>query len=285
MDLVVEDESRVGACYFIASEDNVRAQVAIEWMSFGSDEAAPAPEGVFLRSNPHPARTAHSRACLGTTCATKASCRSKGHPPADELFPRRTSVRSARPYRARPFRRHRHVRPGNHRGPCHVCGTRIASDGVIDVFVNGEQVRGAASTPASPRSGVIAPRLAFRHPIRHRGAVLIGNGCCTRGCPRDRAAESRWGASRTIRSACSGGRADPAAVDDEQRAVTSLSTPRSVRAFERSKASASSRECVVEDVAAFGGAGSEPARLGQIERTRERDDRPKDLLLRGGPRP
>src|SRR5439155_1280347 len=27
MDLVVEDESRVGACYFIASEDNVRRQV------------------------------------------------------------------------------------------------------------------------------------------------------------------------------------------------------------------------------------------------------------------
>jgi N-acyl-D-amino-acid deacylase len=54
MDLVVEDESRVGACYFIASEENLRREVAIEWMSFGSDEAAPAPEGVFLKSNPHP---------------------------------------------------------------------------------------------------------------------------------------------------------------------------------------------------------------------------------------
>src|SRR2546426_12842019 len=40
MELVVEDESRVGACYFIASEDNLRSEVAIEWMSFGSDEAA-----------------------------------------------------------------------------------------------------------------------------------------------------------------------------------------------------------------------------------------------------
>src|SRR5438093_4536752 len=54
MDLVVEDESRVGACYFIASEENLRREVAIEWMSFGSDEAAPAPEGVFLKSDPHP---------------------------------------------------------------------------------------------------------------------------------------------------------------------------------------------------------------------------------------
>src|SRR3989454_3390791 len=54
IDLVVEDESRVGACYFVASEDNLRRQVALPWMSFGSDEAAPAPEGVFLKSNPHP---------------------------------------------------------------------------------------------------------------------------------------------------------------------------------------------------------------------------------------
>ena len=54
VDLVVEDESRVGACYFVASEDNVRRQVALPWMSFGSDEGAPAPEGVFLKSNPHP---------------------------------------------------------------------------------------------------------------------------------------------------------------------------------------------------------------------------------------
>jgi N-acyl-D-amino-acid deacylase len=54
VELVVEDESRVGACYFVASEENVRRQVALPWMSFGSDEAAPAPEGVFLKSNPHP---------------------------------------------------------------------------------------------------------------------------------------------------------------------------------------------------------------------------------------
>ena len=54
IDLVVEDESRVGACYFVASEDNLRRQVALPWMSFGSDEGAPAPEGVFLKSNPHP---------------------------------------------------------------------------------------------------------------------------------------------------------------------------------------------------------------------------------------
>jgi N-acyl-D-amino-acid deacylase len=54
MDLVVEDGSRVGAVYFLMSEDNVRKQVALPWVSFCSDGGAPAPEGVFLKSNPHP---------------------------------------------------------------------------------------------------------------------------------------------------------------------------------------------------------------------------------------
>ena len=54
MDLVVEDDSRVGTIYFLMSEENVSRQLALPWVSFGSDEAAPANEGVFLRSNPHP---------------------------------------------------------------------------------------------------------------------------------------------------------------------------------------------------------------------------------------
>ena len=54
IDLVVEDGTRVGVAYFLMSEDNVRREVALPWTSFGSDEAAPAPEGVFLASNPHP---------------------------------------------------------------------------------------------------------------------------------------------------------------------------------------------------------------------------------------
>ena len=54
LDLIVEDDSRVGATYFLMSEDNVRRQVAVPWMSFASDSASLAPEGVFLRSAPHP---------------------------------------------------------------------------------------------------------------------------------------------------------------------------------------------------------------------------------------
>lgn len=54
MDLVVQDGSRVGTVYFLMSEDNVRRQTQLPWMSFGSDAAAQAPEGVFLKSSTHP---------------------------------------------------------------------------------------------------------------------------------------------------------------------------------------------------------------------------------------
>lgn len=54
MDLVVEDGSRVGTVYFLMSEENVRKQIALPYMSFGSDAGALASEGVFLKSNPHP---------------------------------------------------------------------------------------------------------------------------------------------------------------------------------------------------------------------------------------
>jgi N-acyl-D-aspartate/D-glutamate deacylase len=54
MDLVIQDGSRVGAVYFLMSEDNVRKQIAQPWVSLGTDEGSYAPEGVFLKSNPHP---------------------------------------------------------------------------------------------------------------------------------------------------------------------------------------------------------------------------------------
>src|SRR6478735_6510717 len=54
MDLISEDESRIGTIYFVMSEENVKKELAKPWISFGSDEASQAPEGVFLKSNPHP---------------------------------------------------------------------------------------------------------------------------------------------------------------------------------------------------------------------------------------
>nr|WP_293300564.1 D-aminoacylase [Allomuricauda sp.] len=54
MDLVVQDGSRVGTIYFLMSEENVKKQIALPWMSFGSDGQSMAAEGVFLKSSTHP---------------------------------------------------------------------------------------------------------------------------------------------------------------------------------------------------------------------------------------
>ncbi len=54
IDLVIEDGSRVGTVYFLMSEENVKKQIQLPFMSFGSDAGAPASEGVFLESSTHP---------------------------------------------------------------------------------------------------------------------------------------------------------------------------------------------------------------------------------------
>ena len=54
MDLMLEDRSRVDAVYFQMSEENIKLQIRQPWVSFGSDGASMAPEGVFLKSSTHP---------------------------------------------------------------------------------------------------------------------------------------------------------------------------------------------------------------------------------------
>lgn len=54
LDLVLEDQSRVGTVYFLMDEENIKKQIKYPWVSFGSDGESSAPEGVFLKSNPHP---------------------------------------------------------------------------------------------------------------------------------------------------------------------------------------------------------------------------------------
>jgi N-acyl-D-amino-acid deacylase len=54
MDLVIADSTRVGTAYFMMSEENVKRQIALPYMSFGSDAGSPATEGVFIKSSNHP---------------------------------------------------------------------------------------------------------------------------------------------------------------------------------------------------------------------------------------
>ena len=54
LDLIAEDRTRVGVVFFLMSEDNVRKELRLPWVSFGSDASSMAPEGVFLKSSTHP---------------------------------------------------------------------------------------------------------------------------------------------------------------------------------------------------------------------------------------
>ncbi len=77
MDLVIEDGSRVGTVYFLMSEDNIKREVALPWMSFGSDEQSERPAGVFLKVEQPPARLRQFRAGARRICAQgqgRASC-------------------------------------------------------------------------------------------------------------------------------------------------------------------------------------------------------------------
>jgi N-acyl-D-amino-acid deacylase len=51
---VLEDRSRVGTIYFLMSDDNLKKEIQLPWVSFASDANSIAPEGVFLKSSAHP---------------------------------------------------------------------------------------------------------------------------------------------------------------------------------------------------------------------------------------
>jgi len=54
MDLIIEDDSRIGTVRFTMSEDNIRRKIALPWVSFCSDSASMAPEAPFTNQQPHP---------------------------------------------------------------------------------------------------------------------------------------------------------------------------------------------------------------------------------------
>jgi N-acyl-D-amino-acid deacylase len=54
MDLIVQDSSRIDVAYFLMSEENIKKQIVLPWLSFGSDAGSYTADGVFLKSNAHP---------------------------------------------------------------------------------------------------------------------------------------------------------------------------------------------------------------------------------------
>jgi N-acyl-D-amino-acid deacylase len=159
MDLVIEDGSRVGTVYFLMSEDNVKRQTGLPWMSFGSDEGAPAPEGVFLKSNSHPRAYGNFARLLGKYVRDE-----KAAPLADAVR-RLTSL----PATNLSLRNRGSLKPGYY-GDVVVFDPAKIQDhatfaqpaqratGVADVFVNGVQVvRGGKHTGAKPGRFVRGP--------------------------------------------------------------------------------------------------------------------------------
>ncbi len=68
MDLIVQDSTRIGVAYFLMNEDNVKKQIALPWVSFGSDEGSYTNEGVFLKANAHPRAYGNFARVIGKYC-------------------------------------------------------------------------------------------------------------------------------------------------------------------------------------------------------------------------
>ncbi len=168
MDLVVEDGSRVGVVYFLMSEENVARQIAIPWVSFGSDAGSMAPEGVFIESNPHPRAYGNFARLLGKYVREEAII-------SLEEAIRRLTTQPAQNLR---IRRRGKLGAGYFADVVVFDPQTIAdhatfdephqySTGVVHVFVNGTQVlRNGEHTGATPGRVVRGPGwTGWRHEV------------------------------------------------------------------------------------------------------------------------
>ena len=159
MELVVRDGSRVETVYFLMSEDNLRKQIPLMWLSFGSDAEASAPEGVFLRSNPHPRAYGNFARLLGRYVRDERLI------PMEEAIRRLTSL----PAENLSIQRRGKLAPGFYADVAVFDPARIAdhatyerphqhATGMIHVLVNGVPVlRAGEHTGAKPGRVVRGP--------------------------------------------------------------------------------------------------------------------------------
>jgi N-acyl-D-amino-acid deacylase len=159
MDLVVRDGSRVGTVYFLMSEDNIRKQIPLPWLSFGSDAEAAAPEGVFLKSDPHPRAYGNFARLLGKYVREEKLI------PLEEAIRRLTSLPAAN----LKIQRRGRLAPGFYADVVVFDPATIAdhatferphqyATGVMHVFVNGVQVlKDGEHTGAKPGRVVRGP--------------------------------------------------------------------------------------------------------------------------------
>jgi len=159
VDLVIEDGSRVDTVYFLMSEENIRKQIKLPWVSFNSDAASLAPEGVFLKSNPHPRAYGNFARLLGRYVRE------------EKLIPLEEAIRRLTSFPAETFKLDRRgaLKPGcfadlvvfdpaNIRDHATFDKPHQYATGVTHVFVNGVQVlKDGAHTGAKPGQVVRGP--------------------------------------------------------------------------------------------------------------------------------
>ncbi|MEJ2203219.1 MAG: D-aminoacylase [Gemmatimonadota bacterium] len=141
MDLVIKDGSRVGTVYFMMDEQNVERQIALPWVSFGSDAGALATREPFTLSSPHPRAYGNFARLLGRYVREEAVIG------VAEAVRRLTGL----PAENLGLRRRGRLEPGYFADvavfdPATVADHATFEDphqyatGVLHVFVNGEQV-------------------------------------------------------------------------------------------------------------------------------------------------
>lgn len=162
IDLIIEDDYRIGTAYFLMSEENVELGLKQPWVSLGSDAESSAPEGVFLQSSTHPRAYGNVARFLGHYV------RERGLMPLEEGIHRLTGL----PASNWKLKDRGCLRVGCHADIVIFDPATIAdhatyetpqqyATGVSDVFVNGVQVlRAGEHTGATPGRMVRGPGYA-----------------------------------------------------------------------------------------------------------------------------
>jgi len=159
IDLVIQDHSRVEVIYFLMSEDNVKKEIRLPYMTFGSDAASEAPEGVFLKSSTHPRAYGNFARLLGhyvrdekVIPLEEAIHRLSGLPAA-KLQLKKRGLLAVGDYADLVLFDPAAIRDNATYEKPHQLAT-----GVIDVFVNGVQVvKDGKHTGATPGRAVFGP--------------------------------------------------------------------------------------------------------------------------------
>lgn len=159
IDLVIEDGSRVGTVYFLMTEENVRREAGLPWVSFGADGSSQAPEGVFLKSNAHPREYGNFARFLGkyvreehVTTLQDAVRRLSALPAANLRISQRGELKPGYFADVVVFDPAKIIDHATFEKP------HQYSTGVVDVFVNGESVlRNGKHTGATPGQVVWGP--------------------------------------------------------------------------------------------------------------------------------